>query len=348
MASSIRIGKRVTLKDVAKRAGVSVGMASRVLGEYGSYSEATRQRVMEAATALHYRPNALARSLRVGSTKAIGVVVSNIRSHAWTAFIRSVEAAATRHGYQVILGATSDDPAAEHACLTALHERSVDAIIASPAAENRGLVDDIVDSGVPIVLIGRYPDDVGVPRVTIDGRSAATTATEHLLDLGHTRIGIVTGDLDRTAGRERLDGYHDALSAAGVEFDEELVGRGNFRFGPAHAATLEMLDLPNPPTALLACNEVMAGGALQALKDRGVTVPDEMSLVAFDDPPWTEFYRPGITTVRTPQGAMAELAVMLMFARLHDPTSPDAAPIEHLVPTEFVVRESTVAPRRLT
>lgn len=111
MASPIRIGKRVTLKDVAKMAGVSVGMASRVLGSYGSYSEATRQRVAQAADALNYRPNALARSLRLGRSKAIGLVASNIQSYAWTTFIRSIEASASSRGYQVILGATYDDPA---------------------------------------------------------------------------------------------------------------------------------------------------------------------------------------------------------------------------------------------
>jgi len=344
--ASIRSGKRVTLKDVAKMAGVSVGMASRVLGEYGSYSETTRQRVTEAATALNYRPNRLARSLRVGSTKAIGMVVSNIRSHAWTSVIQSVEASASKLGYQVILAATSGDPATERASLRALHERSVDGIIASPTAENFDVIEDIIGDGVPLVLIGRYAGRLAAPCISIDGRGAAREATRHLLEWGHERIAIITGDLARIAGSERYQGYAEALEEAGIEVDEDLVRDAKFLHEQAYRGTLEMLELASPPTAILACNEVMAGGVLHALRDADIRIPEQMSVIGFDNPTWTRFYRPGITTVHTPHVALSTLVLNTLMARMLDPKAQAAALGERLVPTEMVVRQSTGPPPR--
>lgn len=342
MASPIRIGKRVTLKDVAKMAGVSVGMASRVLGSYGSYSEATRQRVAHAADALNYRPNALARSLRLGRSKAIGLVASNIQSYAWTTFIRSIEASASSRGYQVILGATYDDPATERAYLKSLQERNVDGIIVAPDEQNMDLVERLVESGMPVVLIDTYGSSLAVPRVNLDDRNTARHATEYLLRLGHSRIGIVAGNLALTAGHLRLEGYKDALTGAGVEIDDDLIGVGNFRFEPAFDATLALLDLSEPPTALLLCNELMAGAALQALKDRKVGIPEQMSVITFDDPAWTSFHRPGITAVRAPHGKMAELALSTLLELLTDPGSGSATLTNHVLSSELIVRESAV------
>lgn len=344
MASLIQFSKRVTLKDVAKMAGVSVGMASRVLGGYGSYSETTKERVSAAAEALGYRPNALARSLRLGRSKAIGLVTSNIQSYAWTTFICGFEAAAASHGYQVILGATYDDPATERAYLRSLQERNVDGIIVAPVEENLDLVEMLVDSGMPVVLIGAEDLSLKAPCINVDNRSFARQATQHLLDLGHRRIGIVAGSLAVPSGKLRLLGYQDALIAAGIEVEGELIGIGNFGFEPAYAATIALLDQETPPSALLVCNELMAGAALQALKDRDFHIPEQMSIVAFDDPAWTSFHRPGITTVRTPHAEMAELALKILLARLNDPDSEDAKPVKYVLRAELVVRESTAAP----
>jgi len=343
--NGIRDGRRVTLKEVAKAAGVSVGMASRVLGNYGSFSEATRLRVEQAAKSLDYRPNHLARSLRMGRTKAIGVVVSNILSYHWTTFIRSIEAAASARGYQVILGTTADDPETELAYLRTLQERNVDGIIMSPSPENEPYVMKLLDSGLPMVLLENYNAELKAPRINIDDRAAAAGAVRHLVDLGHERIGIVAGNQALLSGRDRLEGYRDALTAAGLPVDERLIGIGNYRFDPAYRATEELLSLREPPTALLVCNELMTGAALQCLKDRGVSLPDELSLVAFDDPAWTSFFRPGITTVRTPRTEIAQLAFNTLLTSLKDPGAQEAAAIERLIPTEFVVRESAVPPR---
>lgn len=328
-------------------------MASRVLGGFGSFSEVTRQRVTEAAAALNYRPNVLARSLRIGRTKAIGVVASNIQSFAWTTFIRTIEAAASQRGYQIILGATYDDPEAERAYLKSLHERHVDGIIVAPAQENLDTIKRLIKSGVPVVLISAVEPPLDAPSINMDNRAFARQATQHLLELGHRRIGIITGNLALPAGELRLLGYQDALREAGLEVADELIGVGEFRFEPAYEAALALIDLPQPPTAMLVCNDLMTGAALQALKDRDVKLPEEMSLVAFDDPTWASFHRPGITTVRTPHARMAELALETLLAGIDTPSRDGEAAPEALaergrrvvLAAELVVRESALEHR---
>lgn len=340
---STQPAKRVTLREVAERAGVSLGMASRVLSNYGSFSAKTKTAVLTAARELDYRPNALARSLRLGRTKAVGVVVSNIVSYHWTTFIRGIEAAAQERGYQVLLGTTADDPAVERGYIRALQERNVDGIILSPAPENEEFVAKLIDDGVRLVLVECANAELKAPRINIDDRLAAQRATHYLLSLGHRRIGIVAGNQSLTSAQRRLAGYLDALAAAGIEPAEELVGRGEYRYEPAYRAVEALLAMPERPTALLVCNELMTGAALQCLKDRGVEVPEKVSVVAFDDPAWTSFMRPAITTVRTPRVEMARLALQTLLALLNDPADPTAAPIESVVTTEFVVRESCQA-----
>ncbi len=338
MASDTK--RNITLKEVAKEAGVSVGMASRVLGKYGSYSDETRSKVLAAARALEYRPNLQARSLRLGRTQAIGLVVSNIASYHWTTFVRGIEAAARKSDYQVILGTTDDDVEAERKYVRVLRERNVDGLILSPSAENEDLLSKLVEEGLPMVLVESDLERVGAPRINVDNRQAAHHATTYLLGLGHRTIGVVSGAQSLASGRDRLQGYRDALEDAGVPFVEQLVGRGEYRFEDAYHATRRLMGLAEPPTALLVCNEAMTGAALQCLKDLRIAVRDEVSLIGFDDPAWTKFITPAITTVRTPRVRVAELALETLLAQIRDPESEQARPVERLVPTELVVRES--------
>ncbi len=339
-APSARSTRPPTLKDVAKEAGVSVGMASRVLGDYGSFSDATRVRVVEAARSLSYRPNAVARSLRVGRTKALGLAVTNISSYHWITFIRGVEAAASDHGYQVILGHTGDDPARERDHIRALYERNVDGLIIAPTRENESRIGDLVEAGFPVVVTESSAIAIQAPCINIADHRAAYSATTYLLGLGHERIGTVAGDQALASGVDRLGGYLDALRDRGIEADGALVGYGEYRFEPAFAETDRLMSLPEPPTALLVANETMLGAALQCLKERGLRVGEDVSLVAFDDPPWATFVSPSITTIRTPRERMGAMAVHMLVAMLE--AGPDRVPHRELrvVESELVVRES--------
>ncbi len=335
--------KRATLKDVAKKANVSVGMASRVLGNYGSFSEHTRLEVLTAAKALDYRPNLLARSLRLGHTKAIGVVVSNIVSYHWTTFVRGIEAAASQQGYQVILGTTADDAKTEKDYIWALHERNVDGIILSPASENEAMLSKLAKEDFPMVLVESDMASVQVPRINVDNRLAARQATRYLLDMGHRNIALVAGAQDLPSGYDRLQGYLDALAEFSIVREESLIGYGEYRFEDAYHATRRLMALTERPTALLVCNESMTGATLQCLKDLSIKVRDDISLIAFDDPAWTSFFTPALTTVRTPRQEVAKLALETLLARIADPTSERAAAVERIIPTELVVRESCKA-----
>jgi DNA-binding LacI/PurR family transcriptional regulator len=332
--------KRVTLKEVAKEAGVSVGMASRVLGRYGSYSEDTRAKVLQAARKLDYRLNGLARSLRLGSSKAIGVIVSNIVSYHWTTFVRGIESAASQRGYHVILGTTADDPTTERDYIKALQERFVDGIILSPAPENEKVLAKLADEGFPMVLVESDMVSVKAPRINVDNWFAAYKATTYLIDLGHRSIGIIAGSQTLPSGRDRLQGYLDALAKAGLPANARLIGHGNYLFEDAYQATRRLVTMKERPTALLVCNELMTGATLQSLKDLRVKVPDEVSLLAFDDPDWTSFITPALTTVRNPRQQVAVLALETLLARITAPESARAVANERLIPSELVVRES--------
>ena len=337
--------KRVTLKEVAKRAGVSIGMASRVLGGYGSFSEKTKKAVLKAAQDLSYRPNTLARSLRVGRTHAIGVVVSNILSFHWTTFIRAIESAASERGYQVLLATTGDDPNAERTYLHALHDRFVDGVILCPSDDNEQVIKTMLAGGLPMVLVETDNETLSAPRVNLGNRAGGKLAVEHLLALGHRRIGIVTGNLKTSSSaRFRVEGYRDALAAAGLDIDEELIVNGNYEAAVAYTATAKLMSLPQPPTAMIVCNEVMAGGALKCLKEEDIALPDELSLVTFDDPAWMSFHRPALTTVRAPLGALAITALDTLLERVEGSRGGSTAVSEQVLPMEIVARESTAAP----
>ncbi len=315
-------------------------MASRVLGDYGSFSEHTRTKVLRAADALDYRPNVLARSLRLGHTKAIGVVVSNIVSYHWTTFVRGIEAAAAQRGYQVIIGTTDDDPDAERDYIRALRERNVDGIILSPSPENEDLLVKLADEGLTMVLVESDMATVNAPRINIDNQLAARQAITYLLGLGHRAIGIVAGSQSLPSGRDRLLGYRSALAQAGVAADERLIGYGEYSFEKAYYATRRLMNLPERPTALLVCNESMTGAALQCIKDLRLAVRDDVSLIAFDDPDWTSFFTPALTTVRTPRQEVAVHALETLLTRISERGSERAQPVERIIATELVVRES--------
>lgn len=334
------VGRRATLKDVAKAAGVSVGMASRVLGDYGSYSEQTKERVLEAARALAYRPNAVARSLRIGRTKALGLAVTNIGSYHWITFIRGVEGAASRHGYQVILGHTGDDPARERDHIRALYQRNVDGLIIAPTRENEARIRGLVDAGFPVVLTESSAADIAAPCINIADRRAAHEAAAYLLALGHERIGLIAGDLSLASGADRLQGALDALAERGIASDDALVGRGEYRFDQAFAETDRLMALKDPPTALLVANETMLGATLQCLKERGIRVGADVSLIAFDDPPWAAYFTPAITTIRTPRERMGAMAVHTLVDMIEEGQGRVGQRDVRVVQAELVVRES--------
>ncbi|MHA1548951.1 MAG: LacI family DNA-binding transcriptional regulator, partial [Alphaproteobacteria bacterium] len=310
--------KPATLKNVAKEAGVSLGMASRVLGKYGSYSERTRKAVLKAAAKLEYRPNEVARALRLKRTRAIGVMISDIVSYHWTVFVQGVEEAARNAGFHVILCNTADDAELEREYLNDLRQRGVDGIIVSPLEENYHHFRQLADTGFRLVLVGSRIPETEVTRIVSDDRLAATDAVDYLTSLGHERIGLVAGLMALESARNRLAGYKDGLAKAGLPFDADLVANGDYQKDRAFEAARRLITMDNPPTALLVCNELMTGATLECLKVYDVAIPEQISLIGFDDPAWANFYRPSITTLREERFNMGRLACNALVATIQD------------------------------
>lgn len=338
--------KSITLKDVAAAANVSVGMASRVLGGYGSYSENTSKSVMKAAKALDYRVNGVARSLRLRRTRAIGVMINEIASYHWTVFVQGVEEAARQAGYHVILCNTADDAQLEREYLKDLRERGVDGIIVSPLAENFPVIAKVAQSGFPMVLVNCRIDDADITNIRSDDQQAALDAVVYLGSLGHKRIGIVAGLQELETGSSRLNGYKAGLAQVGLPFHEDLVAYGNYAPALAYEATERLITMPKPPTAILVCSEMMTGAALRCLKDYGVSIPGELSVVGFDDPAWARFFSPAVTTLREQRFYMGRLASDTLIAAIDGPLAALRQFPEILLRTELIVRESCAQPRR--
>ena len=338
--------KSITLKDVAAAANVSVGMASRVLGGYGSYSENTRKSVMKAAKALDYRVNGVARSLRLRRTRAIGVMISEIASYHWTVFVQGVEEAARQAGYHVILCNTADNAQFEREYLKDLRERGVDGIIVSPLAENFPIIAKVAQSGFPMVLVNCRINGADIASIRSDDQQAASDAVVYLGSLGHKRIGIVAGLQELETGRSRLSGYKAGLTQVELPFDGDLVAYGNYVPAQAYEATERLITMPKPPTAILVCSEMMTGAALRCLKEYEVSIPGELSVVGFDDPAWASYFSPAITSLREQRFYMGRLASDTLIAAIDGPLTALWLPPEILLRTELIVRESCARPRR--
>lgn len=332
--------KRKTLKDVAREAGVSVSIASRVLGNYGSFSERTKSKVLKAAKKVGYRPDTIARGLRTRKTKAIGVIVSDIVTFFFTTLVRGIEDVAKESGYSVILCNSDEDPGKEREYLATLYERNVDGLIVAPSTGNHTYLKRLARSGMPLVLVDRKIRGIRVPTITVDNKSGSYKAVNYLISLGHHRIGIITGQKGITTSDQRLAGYKKALEENTLPVEEELIKEGAYRREKASEVAGEFLRMKNPPTALFVCNEPMVSGALLALKENKVRIPEEMAVVGFDDPVWAAFTNPALTAVSQPSYSMGTLACQTLLKNVKDFSPHNALSDEVILKPRLIIRES--------
>jgi LacI family transcriptional regulator len=306
-------GRQVSMREVALRAGVSPATVSRVLKSPASVRHAHRERVLAAVAELDYRPNRLARNLRRQRADMIGVVVSDIENPHFTEMVRAVEDAAYRKGYRVLLCNTDESAEKQRAYLEVLAQERPLGVIVTPTDPAGAEIAGLLDRGIPVVAFDRVVDDPRADAVIANNVDAGRRATEHLIAAGHRRIGFVGGREDVETGAERLEGYREALAAAGLE---PLAAGGGFRIEGGEAATARLLARAERPTALVVANNLMTIGALRALRAAGVAVPQDVALVAIDDPFWAELTEPPLTTLAQPVRRMADEAVKLLLARI--------------------------------
>ncbi|WP_432015157.1 LacI family DNA-binding transcriptional regulator [Streptomyces cucumeris] len=325
-----------TMADVARRAGVSVATVSHVLNATRPVRPDTRQAVLDAIDALGYTPNTLARSLVTARTRSIGLAVSAISNPYFTEILQGVEARALAHGYSLLIADPHDDPAHERTVVQLLHERRVDGVIVAPSAEPSALVDYLSRHEVPAVFLDRLVGD-GHDQVCAENTAPVEQLVHHLADLGHTRIGLVAGEPGLSTSAERIAGYRAGLDTRGLPFTAELLAGGHSEARGAEEATHRLLALPRPPTAIITANNTMTIGALRALRSAGLTVPDDLALVCFDDFTWADVFSPGLTAIAQPSREIGSTALELLLDRLAD---PDRAPRTVRLPCSFVHRTS--------
>jgi LacI family transcriptional regulator len=304
-----------TMNDVAKAANVSIASVSRVINNSGYVSPELRARILHAMEELQYYPNAVARSLATKRTKTLGLLISNVMNPFFTAAVRGIEDIAHAHGYNLILCNTDEDSEKERNYLGVLCSRQVDGLIVTPCEENSEYISALVESGAHVVLLDRTMSNIDADFVGIDNRHAAYVATLHMLSLDNSRIGIVAGSPMVSTGRDRVAGYKQALIERGIHVDGELVKYTDFKEEGGYNKTLELLSMSEPPTAIFATNNLITLGALRAISDLGLSIPEDVALVGFDDIPWGQFVSPPLTTVVQPAYQLGKKAATLLIDR---------------------------------
>ena len=329
----------VTIKDVAREAGVSVGTASQALRGSSTVREATRRRVLAVSTRLRYQPSALARGLVTRRTHTVGLLISDIANPFFIRVVRAVEDVAQENGYNVILCNTDEDSTKETQYLRVLMEKRVDGIILATTAGSLQAVRDVRWRRVPLVLFDRELPGLATDTVKVDSVLGGRLATEHLVGLGHRRIAIIHGPLVRSTGAERLQGYLLALKAAAIRPERALMREGNFKPDSGRALAGQLLQLSPPPTAIFCTNNLMTVGALQTLGERGVRIPAEMSLVGYDDMEWWTLTHPPLTTVGQPVYDLGREAMRLLLTQI-GASGERQRPQRLILKPELIVRDS--------
>ncbi|WP_248730320.1 LacI family DNA-binding transcriptional regulator [Pseudomonas sp. MWU13-2517] len=310
----------VTMDDVASRAGVSTSTVSHVLNGTRKVSPSTVQAVQRAIQELGYIPNTLARSLARSSTSTIGVAISALSNHYFSETVHAIETECAKHGYMMLFVDTHDDPEQELRVVTALHHRRVDGMVLAPSNGSKAL-DYLRANQIPTVLVDRMMS-TQFDQVGVENAQPTQALIEHLIAHGHRRIGFIAGREGFSTTDERVAGYRAALHAAGLAFDPQLLVNGGSNTEPARRATAQLLGLAAPPTAIMAGNNLMTLGAMQALRDAQIEVPGQMALVGFDDFDWADFFVPRLTLIAQPVQALGARAVDLLLQRMAAPDAP--------------------------
>lgn len=330
----------MNITDVARRAGVSISTVSRVLNDsdYPVRPE-TRQKVLEAIKELRFRPNELARSLLLKQTHTIGLIVPDISNPYYPELSLGLEATASEHGYAVIFCNTNRRPEKVEYYLDVLLQKRADGIIiAGGGTDLTQISDRILGLDTKIALVGRH--HLPFPSVQVDNFGAAREATSHLLNLGHRRIAFISGPPNLTSVQDRLAGYKASLEERRISEDDRLICEGDFGAESGYSATLSLLRGDPTPTAIFAANDRMAISAMAAAADLGLRVPNDLTVVGFDDIITASLVRPALTTVSLPAYEIGTSAMRLMLKLLEGEECPKTV----WLPTEVVVRQSSGPP----
>jgi LacI family transcriptional regulator len=327
------------IRDVAKRAGVAPPTVSRVRNNNGYVKAETRQRVEAAIAELHYVPNSLGKSLRFKRTDTIGLLIADISNPFWVSVIRGAEHVASANGYNIILCDSDSSSEREMQHLENLLKRQVDGVLITPIEAVPAPIQYVRDHGVPAVVLGYPMRGISVDVVRCDTEQAAFELVSLLLKLGHRRIAALTGPRNIVTATDRAAGYERALREADIPVEQELIQYGDFSPGGGHAMAMQMLDREPRPTAILTGNNFIAIGAAKVFQERGLRIPQDISIVTFDGSSPDLVFDPFFTMAMQPGYEMGKSAAELLLGRLRG--APDAPTQEVLLPTEIIEYQST-------
>ena len=326
----------VKIKDVADAAGVSTATVSRVLANKPHVRQEVKERVMEVVNDMNYRPNRVARSLRSQKSTIIGLIVSDIENPFFQQVSRAVEDAAHEMGYSVMLCNNDEDPDKEQRYLNLIRDEILAGIILSPTRQTTDNFSATSELNIPMVVIDRRVSDAEVDNIIIDNVQAAHTITTHLIEHGCRRIGGIFG-MGSTTGPERREGFVWALKDHDLKPSSDLIKYANPREEDGFNTTMKILQLPEPPDAILTSNSLLAVGALRALRESKIAIPKKIAFASFDETTWAKLVVPALTVIEQPTYEIGRTATELLIKRIQDPTRSTR---EVTLKSKLIVRQS--------
>lgn len=331
-----------TSHDVAKQAGVSVATVSRVLNDSPHVSPSVRRKVLRAVKALNFQPNRTAQRLRAKQSKVIGLIISDIQNPFFTSVVRGIEDTAYANGYSLVLCNSDEDFEKEKLYINVMRAEAVAGVIIASTLESNPLISDLRNHKIPVVAVDRRIKNQKIDSVFVANARGAFAAVSHLIELGHRKIGFVGLPWSCVPGKERFEGYQRALREKGLAVSRRLVRIGDAKQPSGYTCTLELLKSQSSMTALFVANNLMTLGALDAIRARGLKIPDQISIVGFDDMPWAPLLQPPLTAVAQPTYELGRKAGELLLERLQNPHKPVA---NVQLDTTLIVRGSSGKPR---
>lgn len=336
--------KRLTMAQIAKEAGVSTTTVSKVLNQLPGVGASTRARIQQLIDANDYVQNHAARHLRKGQSGLIDLVIMRLEGGYDLGIMHGIQDALEETGHRLVVFATNEDEATERLWLRRILDQSTDGVLLLLPYSQIGIANTLMEQNIPFIAIGDRNEPTTVfPTIGSTIWLGGYTATEYLISLGHRRIGIITLPLHLTTSRARLAGYREALERAGIPVDPALICEGTYLLGDGVKQTEALLDLPDPPTAIFAGNDAQATGVYQVLYRRNIRIPDQISVIGFDNVTYTAQMSPPLTTIHQPLVEMGRMAANMLM-RLIAGQPLDSNHVE--LSTSLVIRESCAAPRQ--
>lgn len=327
-----------TIYQVSEAAGVSLATVSRVMNGNARVSERTRKKVEDAMASLGYQPNAIAQSLASNRTNSVGLLVSELHGSYFGDLMSTVEQVLKQNGKHVIITAGHVDEKREHEAIEFLKSRRCDALILHAEAVSDEYLKQLVDGNIPVVVINRKVDDLNDNCFVVDNEQGGYLATQAAINAGHKNIGYISGPLFKKDASDRLSGHKRALEEAGIKFEETSMFEGDFHESAGQEGMLHLQKHYPNFTALVCANDEMASGAMTAAREAGFDIPEQLSIVGFDNVLFSRYLYPKLTTISNPIHAMGEMAAYWVLQHVYNIKSP--IPIEHLFVPEVINRDT--------